>query len=333
MIVGYDDDKGTAKRLLHWGPLITFALIFGLSTGGILMVSMEWRALTGHLAGDIALQACFVGTVLFYFLQASVGSAGKVDLALIQRLAHKEEHRELWTALAKCRYCDIVKLPRSHHCKRCKRCVLKMDHHCPWINNCVGFQNEHAFILFVSSAFLTTLSTLGWYIGRLFLDPQVQLARVFIHLVSLPSRRVRYPEVLLPSFGILLVLVLLAVLVALGTGCLLWSHLASIARNSTYVEELRMEKLAFYFRVTTNNPFHNGWRQNVRQFIGPSLLAFLFPFSKRKDCDYGSFCSLVRRSEAPYLACFSEMTEREEFRSRQHTFGELQECRTLEDVN
>jgi hypothetical protein len=39
----------------------------------------------------------------------------------------------------KCKKCNSIKPPHSHHCSICKRCIAHMDHHCPWVNNCVGF--------------------------------------------------------------------------------------------------------------------------------------------------------------------------------------------------
>lgn len=30
----------------------------------------------------------------------------------------------------KCKYCDLLKPLRTHHCSICRTCVLKMDHHC-----------------------------------------------------------------------------------------------------------------------------------------------------------------------------------------------------------
>lgn len=41
----------------------------------------------------------------------------------------------------KCKKCNSIKPPRSHHCSTCRRCIARMDHHCPWVNNCVGFYN------------------------------------------------------------------------------------------------------------------------------------------------------------------------------------------------
>ena len=46
----------------------------------------------------------------------------------------------------KCRKCDSLKPPQSHHCSTCEACVARMDHHCPWVNNCVGFYNQKFFL-------------------------------------------------------------------------------------------------------------------------------------------------------------------------------------------
>ncbi|XP_049851573.1 uncharacterized protein LOC126326236 [Schistocerca gregaria] len=46
-----------------------------------------------------------------------------------------------------CKFCQIIKENRMHHCHICKRCIAVMDHHCPWIWNCVGEHNHHFFIL------------------------------------------------------------------------------------------------------------------------------------------------------------------------------------------
>ncbi|KAK0552798.1 hypothetical protein OC846_002749 [Tilletia horrida] len=48
-----------------------------------------------------------------------------------------------------CRWCNIIKPPRTHHCRKCGTCVLKMDHHCPWVGGCVGAHNYRFFLLFV----------------------------------------------------------------------------------------------------------------------------------------------------------------------------------------
>ncbi|CAH2218849.1 palmitoyltransferase ZDHHC23 isoform X1 [Pelobates cultripes] len=46
-----------------------------------------------------------------------------------------------------CNICQLVKPPRSGHCRICGACVRRMDHHCVWINNCIGERNHKFFIL------------------------------------------------------------------------------------------------------------------------------------------------------------------------------------------
>ncbi|KAG0706242.1 DHHC palmitoyltransferase-domain-containing protein [Suillus ampliporus] len=53
------------------------------------------------------------------------------------------------------RYCNrdqIIKPPRTHHCRACGTCVLKYDHHCPWVGHCVGAFNHKFFVNFVQWA-------------------------------------------------------------------------------------------------------------------------------------------------------------------------------------
>jgi len=57
----------------------------------------------------------------------------------------------------RCKRCDAVQLPGTHHCRTCKQCCVEMDHHCPFIANCVGKNNYRHFFAFVLWSWLATL--------------------------------------------------------------------------------------------------------------------------------------------------------------------------------
>ena len=72
------------------------------------------------------------------------------------------EVRQLELILNKrCKKCQSIKAPQSHHCSICKRCIARMDHHCPWVNNCVGYYNQKHFLLFLIYVFLGSTHALG----------------------------------------------------------------------------------------------------------------------------------------------------------------------------
>ncbi|KAM3127267.1 hypothetical protein pb186bvf_020635 [Paramecium bursaria] len=60
------------------------------------------------------------------------------------------QNTDPYAQLRSCKYCQVFKPPRCHHCRQCNKCILRMDHHCPWINNCIGKNNYKYFISMVT---------------------------------------------------------------------------------------------------------------------------------------------------------------------------------------
>uniref|UniRef100_UPI00358F93E7 palmitoyltransferase ZDHHC23 isoform X1 n=1 Tax=Myxine glutinosa TaxID=7769 RepID=UPI00358F93E7 len=69
-----------------------------------------------------------------------------------------------------CELCEVLRPPRSAHCRLCGRCVRRLDHHCVWIDSCIGESNHRWFLLTISFFLLT--ATYGLHVAFSCICPQ-----------------------------------------------------------------------------------------------------------------------------------------------------------------
>ncbi|CAD6570727.1 MAG: hypothetical protein TREMPRED_005979 [Tremellales sp. Tagirdzhanova-0007] len=102
-----------------------------------------------------------------------------------------------------CRFCEINKPDRTHHCRHCGTCVMQFDHHCLWIGQCF-------FIIFNFWASLfTTFMT------------------VFLIIVTTRSSTID---------GQIIALIAISALFCLFTAAMLFSHIHLILTGISTVE-------------------------------------------------------------------------------------------------
>eukprot|EP01064_Diplonema_japonicum_P031723 TRINITY_DN5757_c0_g1_i1.p1 TRINITY_DN5757_c0_g1~~TRINITY_DN5757_c0_g1_i1.p1 ORF type:complete len:473 (+),score=69.16 TRINITY_DN5757_c0_g1_i1:79-1497(+) len=149
------------RRLLHWGVLTTFCLVFGIFSAVVYYVFV--LELFGECGWGVKVVLCIELVMLLWSYLVAVYTVprrhtfnpSKEELykhggeELRKMFNEKNAVVEPSDVLQHCRLCDSYKPPRAHHCTQCGVCVSKMDHHCPWINNCVHATNHRAFTLFV----------------------------------------------------------------------------------------------------------------------------------------------------------------------------------------
>lgn len=54
-----------------------------------------------------------------------------------------------------CTSCEIVRAPRTKHCRLCERCFENMDHHCLFLLTCVAKKNHALFCWFIISCMVS----------------------------------------------------------------------------------------------------------------------------------------------------------------------------------
>jgi len=77
-----------------------------------------------------------------------------------QKCVMPGEKEKLITDGIYCRYCDMIKPERTHHCRTCGHCALRLDHHCLFLHNCIGVNNFRYFIQLLVIAVLGSIQSL-----------------------------------------------------------------------------------------------------------------------------------------------------------------------------
>eukprot|EP00567_Pseudictyota_dubia_P006351 CAMPEP_0197434662 /NCGR_PEP_ID=MMETSP1175-20131217/2366_1 /TAXON_ID=1003142 /ORGANISM="Triceratium dubium, Strain CCMP147" /LENGTH=522 /DNA_ID=CAMNT_0042963469 /DNA_START=81 /DNA_END=1649 /DNA_ORIENTATION=+ len=257
---------------------------------------------------------CFVNPVLDVAAEQNrVSLYGKLEVANDK---HEKGGDFGWTNIKHfpspeptyCNKCKQLRPPRCHHCKSCNRCVLQYDHHCPWVNNCIGYGNYRLFLLTVFYIATGCCYGSGLLAGAFFDTMAGQFRRhgfKFLYanktgLLDLPPPWLLWEQATTtgidPEVIVRMVFPLLF-LVGLVLVFFLVSHLRYIAVGYTTLEQTialsmkiahqkaRLEKarskcddpgVKSQSSVCPINPFHQGWRANLLQILGPVHLLF-FP--------------------------------------------------------
>jgi len=168
---------------------------------------------------------------------------------------------------AYCAACKSVKLPRTHHCSVLNKCVLSFDHYCPFVCNAVGHNNYHYFLCFLVHlwlgcvyAFVTTIAMM-----RATSDSLLMLDTNFGLQALAASSYLDDNELAL------FIIVAVTISVILSVGFLLGSHIFLVLTNQTTVEYFSNaldKRDAEDEGRLWRNPFHKGWRKNIRRVFG-----------------------------------------------------------------
>lgn len=93
------------------------------------------------------------------------------ELGVISKVwADANEHLKL----SYCETCQLLRPPRSFHCRRCDVCIELHDHHCGWIGSCIGARNIQSFINFLIFTASHALLSFILNLLRHLCDPKAQ---------------------------------------------------------------------------------------------------------------------------------------------------------------
>ncbi|KAH8601403.1 DHHC palmitoyltransferase-domain-containing protein [Bisporella sp. PMI_857] len=172
--------SSSVSRLAHtlWNdrhPIVMIFFILLLSVSEVLIVPQAWPLLNRTRK--------ITATILIILPYAFLYAAAASDPGYITPKNHFNQMSlypydfTIFHPGQSCRTCRFLKPARSKHCSICKRCIAKMDHHCIFINNCVGYNNQHWFLLLLSST--GSVISYAVYVGT-----SLMSAMIFEHLPS-----------------------------------------------------------------------------------------------------------------------------------------------------
>ena len=126
------------------------------SNGQMYVDERQYQAILAKVEGSALEDACSDGGIVIKEIEEEKrydidyqDNLLKVEIKFIDQLLGN-----------KCKKCESIKAPKSHHCSICRTCVARMDHHCPWVNNCVGIHNQKFFLQFLVYVFLGSFHAL-----------------------------------------------------------------------------------------------------------------------------------------------------------------------------
>ncbi|KAM3933063.1 palmitoyltransferase ZDHHC23 [Leptodactylus fuscus] len=173
----------------------------------------------------------------------------------------KEENLDLLNEKNWCKLCQVLRPPRSGHCRICGSCVQRLDHHCVWINSCIGSRNHKFFILLLVVFLFTSIYGISVTLGSV-----CRGRGVFSALFYCPGVYATY------STSFTFTCVWYCAIVTAGLGYLLVIQLLNISYNVTEREAriaLREKsgRCILGGLVVDTGTFNQGFFQNWLQFL------------------------------------------------------------------
>ncbi|VWU49719.1 palmitoyltransferase, putative [Hepatocystis sp. ex Piliocolobus tephrosceles] len=212
----------------------------------------------------------FISCILS-FCTCSLSDPGKINSdSLDIHLKLYSYDNVIFKEKCNCTTCNMLKPPRSKHCKYCSSCISRYDHHCYIFNNCIGGYNIIYFLIFIIMHLL--ICSYALYIASFCLYSVIKhnniLKATFIHSENnmiMPNSWFTIMKYLFskhnPTFSLCVISIILMFCLVL---LLVYEIYYNIILNITYNEQTKYNKLkrkGFY----VNKSFYNkGFIKNLK---------------------------------------------------------------------